>query len=323
MRARLLGISISLSLFAALPVAAQSGPDWFTNTPLTTQDGKVVHLYDDLLKGKSVVVNLIYTRCTASCPLETAKLSQVQKLLGNRVGKDIFFYSISIDPKHDTPEVLKAYAARFHAGPGWLFLTGTLDDIKLVSKRLGLASLTDAANRDGHQPSLMVGNEPSGQWMRNSAVDNPRFLAATILHFIDGYSSVKQASYESVPLRPVGKGEYLFKSRCSACHTVGGGDAVGPDLVDVQKRRDRAWLTRYVTTPDVLLAQKDPIALALFDRYRTVRMPNLDLAVEDADAILHYVELRSRAVAAGAPSSTGSRTAAAAPEPGAAAGGAK
>ncbi|HEY2028046.1 MAG TPA: SCO family protein [Myxococcales bacterium] len=322
MRARILGVSIWLSLFAALPGMAQSGPDWFTNTPLTTQDGKVVHLYDDLLKGKSVVVNLIYTRCTASCPLETAKLSQVQKLLGDRVGKDIFFYSISIDPKHDTPEVLKAYAARFHAGPGWLFLTGAPDGIKLVSKRLGLASLTDAANRDGHQPSLMVGNEPSGQWMRNSAVDNPRFLAATIVHFIDGYSSVKQASYADVSLRPVGKGEYLFKSRCAACHTVGGGNAVGPDLVDVQKRRDRAWLTRYVTTPDVLLAQRDPIALALFEQYRTVRMPNLDLAVEDADAILHYVELRSRA-AAGARSATGPRTAAAAPEIGGGAGGAK
>ena len=102
------------------------------------QDGKLVHFYDDLLKGKAVAVNLIYTRCTASCPLETAKLAQVQRLLGARVGKDVFFYSISIDPTHDTPLVLKAYAQKFHAGPGWLFLTGKEEDIRLVGRKLGL-----------------------------------------------------------------------------------------------------------------------------------------------------------------------------------------
>src|SRR4051795_3485067 len=160
--------------------ASGPGAAYFTNTPLVNQDGKTVHFFDDLIKGKSVVVNFIYTECGDSCPLETAKLAQVQKILGDRVGKDIFFYSISIDPKHDTPEVLKAYAAKFHVKPGWLFLTGKEEDIKVISKKLGLASLTDAANRDGHQPTLMVGRDATGQWMRNSAVDNPRFLATTI-----------------------------------------------------------------------------------------------------------------------------------------------
>src|SRR5690242_10787973 len=110
----------------ALPARASGlgGPEYFGNAPLTTQDGKVVHFYDDLLKDKAVVINLIYTHCSASCPLETAKLAQVQRLLGDRVGKDIFFYSISIDPERDTPKALKAYAQRFHVKPGWLFLTG-------------------------------------------------------------------------------------------------------------------------------------------------------------------------------------------------------
>src|SRR6267143_7104103 len=135
---------------AAVMAGGPWGPQYFPNVPLTTQDGTVVHLYDDLLKGKAVVINVVYTRCTASCPLETAKLAQVQRLLGDRVGKDVFFYSISIDPEHDTPEVLMAYARRFHVGPGWLFLTGKHEDIQLLSKKLGLASLTDAWNRDGH-----------------------------------------------------------------------------------------------------------------------------------------------------------------------------
>src|SRR5207248_10745848 len=112
--------------------AGRWGADYFPNVALTTQEGNVVHFYDDLLKGKAVAVNLVYTRCTASCPLETAKLAQVQRLLGDRVGKEIFFYSISIDPTHDTPEVLKAYAENFPIGPGWLFPAGHEADVGLV-----------------------------------------------------------------------------------------------------------------------------------------------------------------------------------------------
>jgi len=242
------------------------------------------------------VINLIYTRCSASCPLETAKLSQVQRLLGGRVGKDIFFYSISIDPANDTPKVLKAYAAKFHTQPGWLFLTGKKEDILLISKKLGLSSLTDAANPDGHQPALMIGKEATNEWMMNSAVDNPQFLAATIVHFLDGYQSAAPPSYADMgPLPKVGKGEYLFKSRCTACHTVGNGDRVGPDLLNVTTLRDRAWLARYIATPDLVLASGDPIAKALFARYKDVRMPNLSLSTEEVDALLPYMEQLSRA----------------------------
>ncbi|TMB26756.1 MAG: c-type cytochrome [Deltaproteobacteria bacterium] len=279
-----------------LLAAGRWGADYFPNVALTTQDGKVVRFYDDLLKGKAVAVNLVYTRCTASCPLETAKLAQVQRLLGDRVGKDIHFYSISIDPAHDTPAVLKAYAEKFHAGPGWLFLTGNEDDINLVSKKLGSSSLTDLASRDGHQPSLMIGNEPTGEWMRNSAVDNPRFLATTMTNF---FGNPKRGgplkSYAEAPAMPeVGSGGYLFRSRCSACHSVGSGPAVGPDLAGVTARRDRAWLVQYVSEPDRLLDEKDPIAVDLFARYRNVRMPNLRLSPEEVAALLHYIEEKSR-----------------------------
>ncbi|MBI2884241.1 MAG: SCO family protein [Candidatus Methylomirabilis oxyfera] len=168
----------------AAPTGSPWGADYFPNVPLITQDGQTVKFYDDLLKGKAVAIELIYTSCTDTCPLETARLSQVQRILGDRVGKEIFFYSITIDPARDTPKVLKAYAKKFHAGPGWLFLTGKKADIDLISKKLGLSSLTDADNRDGHQPSLMLGHEPTGQWMRTSALDNPRFLVVTISNFL-------------------------------------------------------------------------------------------------------------------------------------------
>jgi protein SCO1/2 len=292
-----------LSSAAALltPAAAVAGPwgaDYFPNVPLTTQDGKVVRFYDDLLKGKSVAINLIYTHCSASCPLETAKLAQLQKIMGDRVGKDIFFYSISIDPKNDTPAALKAYMAKYHVGPGWLFLTGKEEDIKLISNKLGLASLTDAASRDGHMPSLMIGNEPSGQWMRNSAVDNPRFLAKQIGNFLRWRDQEPGQSYAVLREPPkVDGGEYLFRSRCATCHTIGKGDGIGPDLANVTRRRDRSWVGRYIVEPDKMLDERDPVAVELFAKYKNVRMPNLGLGAGDVAVLLSHIEKASAAAA--------------------------
>ena len=248
------------------------GADYFPNVALTTHDGATVRFYEDLLKGKAVAINAIYTSCKDECPLETARLVQLQRLLGDRMGKDIFFYSISIDPKRDTPAVLKAYAEKFGVGPGWLFLTGDEGDITLVAKKLGLSRRTDALNRDGHQPILMIGNEPTGQWQRSSAVASPKYLATTINDFMGWTNSERR--YTSGQLRAPDRGLLLFQNGCAACHTVGKGDAVGPDLAGVTGRRDRDWLVRYLKAPDRMLADKDPIAVSLNDKYKTVPMPN-------------------------------------------------
>jgi len=271
------------------------GADYFPNVPLTTQDGTSVHLYDDLLKGKSVAIHVIYTSCQHECPLEPARLVTVQPLLGERMGKNIFFYSITIDPKRDTPEVLKTYADKFGVGPGWLFLTGKPEDIRLVTKKLGLSRNSDSANKDGHTASLMVGDVPGGQWMRNSAVDNPQFLATTIGNFLGWRDTKPGKSYAEARPLSVGQGEYLFGSRCSACHTLGQGDKMGPDLAGVTLRRDRAWLARYVAEPDKMLAESDPIATALFEKYKDARMPNLRLGSADVNAVLTYLETKSSA----------------------------
>jgi protein SCO1/2 len=225
-------------------------------------------------------------------------MAQVQKLLGDKVGKQIFFYSISIDPERDTPERLKAYAERYHVGPGWQFLTGKPDDIKLVANKLGLASLTDAANRDGHQPSLMVGNEATGQWMRNSAIDNPQFLAATISNFFGWNAGKPVHDYAKLDVAPpVDKGAYLFQTRCAACHTIGKGDSLGPDLANVGKRRDPAWIDRFLRDPGKMIDGGDPIATALFAKYRGVRMPNLSLGDEDIAALLGQIDAKSKPAA--------------------------
>jgi protein SCO1/2 len=271
------------------------GAGYFPNVPLLTQDGTTVRFYDDLLKDKSVAVNVIYTRCKDECPLETARMVQLSRVFGERMGKDIFFYSISIDPEYDTPEVLKAYAEKYDVGPGWLFLTGKREDIKVITKKIGLSRGSDAANRDGHTASLMVGDVAAGQWMRNSAVDDPQFLSGTIGNFL-GWRDMKAGkSYtEAKPLN-VGGGEFLFGSRCSACHTIGQGDKIGPDLAGVTARRDRNWLARYVQQPDRMLAEGDPIAKALFEKYKNARMPNVSLGTADVQAVLAYLESRDTA----------------------------
>ena len=272
------------------------GADYFPNVPLTTHDGTSVRFYDDLLKGKAVAINLIYTSCKDECPLETARLVQVQRLLGDRVGKDIFFYSLSIDPKRDTPKVLKAYAERFGVGPGWLFLTGNEADIKLIAKKLGLSRSNDSASRDGHMPILMLGNEPAGEWMRNSAVDNPRFLATKITSFMGWRDRQPEKSYAELKQAPrVDVGAYVFKSRCGACHTVGKGDSIGPDLLDVTTRRPRVWLVRYLRNPDQMLEEKDPIAVELYERYKNVPMPNLRLSDGEISLLLAYLEAQQAA----------------------------
>jgi protein SCO1 len=279
---------------AATPVANRYGAGYFPNVPLVTQDGKTVRFYDDLLKGKSVAVNIIYTSCTDECPLETARLAQLQRLLGARMGKEIFFYSISIDPAHDTPAVLKAYMEKFGVGPGWTFLTGDAADIRAVTKKLGLSRYSDAQNKDGHTAILMVGDVPGGQRVHHSAVDNPEFLASSLATFF-GWREMQGRSYtEAQPLK-LGQGEYLFASRCSACHSLGQGDKMGPDLLGVTARRERTWLLRYIQVPDQVLASGDPIAKALYQKYQNVRMPNVSLGGADVQAIVSYLEAQSMA----------------------------
>lgn len=277
------------------PAANRWGANYFPNVELTTQDGKTVRFYEDLLKGKSVAINVIFTDCKDVCPLETANLVQLRKVLGDRVGKDIFFYSISIDPKRDTPAVLKAYAEKFGArGPGWLFLTGKPADIKLITKKLGMIRDRDnPTSRDSHHAALlMVGNEPTGQWTRNSAVDNPRFLAARMGTFLGWRDTQPQRSYAEARPLTIENGHRLFLSKCSTCHTVGQGENVGPDLRGVTDRRDRAWLTRYIKEPDEMLAKGDPIATALHNKYKKVGMPNLRLSSSEVADLVSYLDTR-------------------------------
>jgi protein SCO1/2 len=278
------------------PANSPYGASFFSNVSLITQEGKQVRFYDDLLKDKKVLIDFIYASCTQTCPLQTAKLAQLQKALGSRVGQELFIYSITLDPEHDTPEVLKAYAAKFGAGPGWLFLTGKREDVDLVRFKLG-----ERGEKEGHGNTVRVGDVANGQWMRLPLTSDVNYLVTEVgkTLFPNWYSGPPVKSFDDAPRMDVPGGQRsqllgqgLFRGRCAGCHTIGAGDRIGPDLKGVTERRRRAWLARYLAAPDRMLASKDPIAVELAKRY-PVPMPNLSLTSEQIDDLIAYLELQS------------------------------
>lgn len=280
-------------LLAAAPAGAKRpGAGYFPNVELTTQHGGTLRFYDDVLKGKTVAINVIFTSCKDVCPLETANMVQLRKALGERADRDIHLYSISIDPKRDTPEVLKAYAEQF--GAEWTFLTGAPEDIKRITKKLSLIRDRDnPTSRESHHAALLlVGDEPTGQWTRFSAVDSPSFLAARMGAFLGWRETAPEKSYADAKPATLDNGQRLFQSKCSACHTVGKGDRIGPDLAGVTERREKAWVARYIQEPDEVLAAGDPIAAALYNKYRKVGMPNLRLGSSDVADLVSFLATR-------------------------------
>lgn len=296
--ALLLAFLISGTLWgvaSAAPKGSPWGPNYFPNVPLVTQEGKTVRFYDDLIKDKKVLINFIYGGCEKACPLATAKLVQVQKLLGDRVGSDIFIYSITLDPEHDTPEALKAYAGKYGAGPGWLFLTGKRKDIDAIRFKLG----ERGEEKEEHQNIVRVGNGANGQWMRLPLFGDLNFLANEIGKTLDPnwYAGKSVKGYAEAPrLEMPETGQVLFRNRCAACHTIGKGDLRGPDLLGVTTRRERAWLARFIADPDLMRASKDPIAIELYEKYNKMPMPNIGLTKTEVADLISYLEVRTTAL---------------------------
>jgi len=156
---------------------------YFPNVVLRTHKGTEVRFYDDLLKGKNVIINMMYTVCPDGfCPLFTANLAALQRALGERVGRDIFMYSITLKPEEDTPPVLLRYALDHRVRPGWWFLTGQRADIELVRRKLGFVDPDPAVDADSaqHTGVIRYGNEALERWGAMPGGTNPKFMAKLI-----------------------------------------------------------------------------------------------------------------------------------------------
>ena len=145
-----------------------------------------MRFYADVMKGKILLINFFFTECDAVCPLMTENLVRVQELLAPRVGTDIFMVSITLQPEHDTPEMLAAYARTYGVGPGWLFLTGKRSDIELLRHRLGFVDSdpTQDADLEQHIGTVRIANEPLRRWAMCPALLDPAALVRTVKRVI-------------------------------------------------------------------------------------------------------------------------------------------
>lgn len=238
---------------------------------------------------------------------------QVAEILGDRLGDDVHFYSITIDPEYDTQPVLQAFAESWNIPDGWTFLTGDEQDLIRIRKKLGMR-LDDVRTGDlsDHSVHLIIGNQASGRWMKRSPFENPYILANQLGDWLHGWKHASQGerSYEDAPeIRQISDGEYIFRNRCEACHTIGQGAVrevaerrVGPDLFNVTRNRPREWLERWIQEPDAMLEEGDPVATALYERWDEMPMPNMRLTDKDVTMLLGYIEKESariRAIRAG------------------------
>jgi len=164
---------------------SEGGPraGYFPNVVLQTHEGRKVRFYDDLIKGKIVVINFMYANCTGICPAMTMNLMKVQEALSDRVGRDIFMYSITLKPQQDNVVALKHYVQMHGIKPGWLFLTGSPADVEKLRRKLGFTDPDPVLDRDSSQHIGVVkfGNETFDRWAACPALTEPDQIVKSIL----------------------------------------------------------------------------------------------------------------------------------------------
>jgi protein SCO1/2 len=172
------------------PVAPQSASTegtaaqkYFSDVELLNQNGAKLRFYSDLIKGRTVVIIPFFTTCTSVCPPMNRNMEKIQEALGDRLGKQVFLISISVDPVTDTPERLKAYAEKFHAKPGWSFITGKKENVDLALYKLGQY----VEEKNSHTSIMIIGNETTGLWKKAYALSQ----ATELIKIIEGVAADK------------------------------------------------------------------------------------------------------------------------------------
>jgi cytochrome oxidase Cu insertion factor (SCO1/SenC/PrrC family) len=164
-------------------LADKPGPaqKYFGSAVLTDQNGEKLRLYDDLLKGKVVVVNAFFSSCQGVCSVTMPKIAELQAVAGDRLGKDVSFLSISVDPLTDTPAKLKTYAQGLGAKPGWHFLTGDREAVEQALSKFGQY----VEVRENHSNLLIMGNDRTGLWKKVLGLSKTKDIATSFRSVLD------------------------------------------------------------------------------------------------------------------------------------------
>ena len=160
------------------------GKGRFPNVTMTTHQGKQVRFYDDVIRGNKInIISMMYTQCPDVCGGALVNMARAQKLLGERMGREVFMYSITLDPKQDTPQVLARHAELLGVGAGWTFLTGQEADVQRLRRALGFVDIDPVVDRDlrAHTGMLRAGNDSLDRWISCPAWAPARQLAQSAL----------------------------------------------------------------------------------------------------------------------------------------------
>jgi protein SCO1/2 len=160
---------------------AMKGSSAPSDIVLWNQDGERIHFYRDLIEGKVVAINTIFTTCLTICPIMGLYFAELQndELLGDRIGRDVNLISISIDPGIDSPERLKAWSQELGAGPGWTLLTGSMADVLGLLNWLAIQFPGD--DKTTHSQLVLVGNDATDTWTYVRGDASPDELSEAIV----------------------------------------------------------------------------------------------------------------------------------------------
>ena len=171
-------IRFVIALLIAVPLFAESSDSQPTFSPkipdveVVTHEGKSVRFYSDLVKGRNVAVNFIFTNCTTICPASGAMFASLQK----QNDRGLHFISVSIDPSYDTPKRLTAWSARFRTQPGWTLVTGSQASIDAIVKAFG----GPEGRPQDHNPLTIIGSDMTHQWQRLYGFPGTEKVSATV-----------------------------------------------------------------------------------------------------------------------------------------------
>lgn len=208
------------------PNAESPSRNYFTDVQLVNQNGEKMRFYSDLLQGKVVVINSFFATCQGSCLPLNRNLEKLQKALGDHMGRDVYFVSISVDPTVDTPPNLKAYAKKLNAGPGWFFLTGDKANVDFALKKLG--QFVD--DKNDHLNIFIIGNERTGLWKKAFGLAKDEELmkvvesvlndkpVAKYAHAQKSKTATTKAGHYECPMHPEVKSKK--PGRCPKCQMV-------------------------------------------------------------------------------------------------------
>ncbi len=185
-------ISFVFLLFAFVTAHAQEAESqakkYFTDVVLVNQNGEKMRLYSDLLQGKTVIIDSFFATCQGSCLPMNRNLQKVQEALGDRIGKDVNILSISVDPTVDTPPMLKAYAQKLNAKPGWYFLTGDKENVEFALKKLG--QFVD--DKQDHLNIFIIGNDRTGLWKKAFGLAKSEDIVKVVESVVNDQPPAKQ-----------------------------------------------------------------------------------------------------------------------------------